>query len=81
MKAFKGIGFASTEFGLIPVLEKSADLIKNLFCLSNDWNVFISKAEKVQICGKTFITLPSYMVRNAYCLIARKQLSDMSVLY
>ena len=40
-----------------------------------------AKKEKDQICGKTFIALPSHMVGNAYCLIARIQLCDMNVLY
>ena len=55
--------------------------IKNIFFLNNDLNVIISKAENVQICGNTFKALPLYTVRNAYCLTARKQLSDMNVLY
>ena len=55
--------------------------IKNIFCLHNDWNVIICKTEKVQIYGKSFIALPAYTVRNAYCLTARKQISDMNMLY
>ena len=39
------------------------------------------KAEKDKIGGKTFMALPSHVVRNAYCLTARKQLSNISVLY
>ena len=47
-----------------PVVEtKSADLHYEHFLLeqwlNNDWNVIISKAEKVQICGKTSMALPS----------------------
>ena len=44
-----------------------------IFCLTKDWNVIISKGEKDKIGGKKFIALPSHMVRNAYCLTARKQ--------
>ena len=39
----------------IPYLKKVQTCIKNIFCLNNDWNVIISKAEKDMICGKTFI--------------------------
>ena len=89
IKSFKGVVFASIVFDVylqindvnIPYLEKMQTCIKNIFCLNNDWNVIISKAEKVQICGKRLIALASYTVRNAYCLTARKQLSDMNVLY
>ena len=84
MKTFKCVIFALIVFDVClqindvvketqyPVFEKSAELHKNIFCLNNDWNVIISKAEKVQICGKTCIALPSYTVRNAYCLTVRK---------
>ena len=48
---------------------------------NNEWNIITGKAEKDQNVGETFIALPSYMVRNAYCLMARKQLNDKSVLY
>ena len=93
MKTFKGVVFASIVFDVYlqindvikeiqyPYLKKVQTCIKNIFCLNNDWNVIISKAEKALICGKTLIALPSYMVINAYCLTARKQLSDMNVLY
>ena len=92
MKTFKGVVFAWFAFDLYlqindvinetqyPVFEKGADLIKNIFCLNNDWKVIFSKAEKFLICGKTFIALPSYMVKLAYWLTAIKQLSDMRVL-
>ena len=84
MKTFKGVVFASIVFDVYlqinyviketqyPVFVKVQTCIKNISCLDNDWNVIISKAETVQICGKTFIALPSYMVKNAYCLTARK---------
>ena len=86
MKTFKGVVFASIVFDVYlqtndVIKETQYPVFKNIFCLNNDWNVIISKAKKVQICGKTFIALPSYTVRNAYCLTARKQLSDMNVLY
>ena len=48
---------------------------------NNEWNKITGKAEKDQIFGETFIALPSYMARNAYCLMARKPLNDKSVLY
>ena len=78
IKTFKGVVCASIVFD---VYLQISDIIKDtqypvfekgFFCLNNDWN---------EISKQTFIALPSYTVRNAYCLTAWKQLSDMSLQY
>ena len=56
-------------------------IMKMILEKNNECNIITGKAEKDQIFGETFIALPSYMARNAYCLMARKQLNDKSVLY
>ena len=63
------------------IWKKVPTWIKNILCLNNDWNVIFSKAEKNQICGKTVLAPPSYMVGIAYCLLQENRKSDMSVLY
>ena len=60
-------------------LKKVQTCIKNIFGLHNDWNVIISKAEKVQICGKKKLLLHFFHIGSEmhYLLNCKKQLSDM----
>ena len=89
MKIFKGVviwriftkRWRHKENPKISSFKKVQTCIKKFFFLNNDLNLIISKAEKDLICVNTFIALPLHIVRNAYCLTARKQLSDISVLY
>ena len=77
MKSFKGVVSASIAFDVYvqindvikepnaPYLTKVQKCIKNVFCLNNDQNVIISKAEKDQICGKSFTAVPSHHLSSS----------------
>ena len=79
MKIFKGFVFASNVFDVhvylqfsetserklnIPYLKKVHPVLRTFSAWTmTEMYIIISKAEKVQSCGKTSIALPSYTVR------------------
>ena len=95
MKTFRCVVFASIAFNIYlqindvikagtqyPVFKKGADLIKNIFCLNNDWNVIISEAEKDQDLWKTlystsFIYGQKCIWRDVKCCVTTQKITGM----